>query len=162
MTVSSQILDYQRYMFWYFSCSKIRGKRWLFVLLIFVELITITISTFFLYSAYSVEVTLQYTAWLSLRNVIEIQHAMMEVIELAIWVQFDCLFDGVSRHFQQYFSYIMTVSFIGGGNQRTQRKPPTCRKSLKNLSHNVVLIEYTSPWSRFERATSVVIGNLHR
>jgi len=25
---------------------------------------------------------------------------------------------------------IMAVSFIGGGNQRTRRKPPTCRKSL--------------------------------
>jgi hypothetical protein len=31
---------------------------------------------------------------------------------------------------QQYFSYIMVVSFIGGGNQR---KPSTCRKSLTNL-----------------------------
>ena len=26
-----------------------------------------------------------------------------------------------------YFSYIMAVSFIGGGNQSTRRKPPTCR-----------------------------------
>jgi len=32
--------------------------------------------------------------------------------------------------FQQYFSYIMTVSFIGGGNESTRRKPPTCRKSF--------------------------------
>jgi len=32
----------------------------------------------------------------------------------------------------------MAVSFIGGGNQRTRRKPPTCRKSLTTLSHNVV------------------------
>ena len=29
-------------------------------------------------------------------------------------------------HFQQYFSYIMAVSFIGGGNQSTQRKPQIC------------------------------------
>jgi hypothetical protein len=29
-------------------------------------------------------------------------------------------------------------SFIGGGNLGTGRKPPTCRKSLTNLSHNVV------------------------
>jgi hypothetical protein len=28
--------------------------------------------------------------------------------------------------FQQHFSYIMAVSFIGGGNRRTRRKPPTC------------------------------------
>jgi hypothetical protein len=48
-----------------------------------------------------------------------------------------CLFDGAQRHFQQYFSYIVAVSFIGGGNQSTRRKPPTCRKSMTNLSHNV-------------------------
>jgi hypothetical protein len=35
--------------------------------------------------------------------------------------------------FPQYFSYIMAVSFIGEGNRRTQRKPPTCRKSLTNF-----------------------------
>ena len=45
---------------------------------------------------------------------------------------------GVQLHFQQYFSYIVAVSFIGGGNRRTQKKPPTCRKSLTNLSHNIV------------------------
>jgi hypothetical protein len=28
----------------------------------------------------------------------------------------------------------VTVSFIGGGNQSIQRKPPTCRKSLTNFS----------------------------
>jgi hypothetical protein len=41
----------------------------------------------------------------------------------------DLLHD-VERHIQQYFSYIMAVSFIGGGNWSTQRKPPTWRKSL--------------------------------
>jgi len=35
--------------------------------------------------------------------------------------------------FQQYFSYIMVVSFIGGGNRSTQRKPPTCHKSQTNF-----------------------------
>jgi len=34
------------------------------------------------------------------------------------------------RHFQQYFSYIIVVSFIGGGNQSAWRKPTTCSKSL--------------------------------
>jgi hypothetical protein len=29
---------------------------------------------------------------------------------------FLCLVSGVKRHFQQYFSYIVAVSFIGGGN----------------------------------------------
>ena len=37
---------------------------------------------------------------------------------------------GVKRHFQQYFSYIVAVGFIGGGNRSTQRKRPTGRKSL--------------------------------
>jgi len=36
-------------------------------------------------------------------------------------------------HFQQYFSYIVAVSFIGAGNRRTRRRPPTCRKSLTNF-----------------------------
>jgi hypothetical protein len=44
-----------------------------------------------------------------------------------------CLFDGVLRHFQQYFSYIVAVSFIGGKNRRTRRKPLTSRKSLTNF-----------------------------
>jgi len=30
--------------------------------------------------------------------------------------------------FNNIFSYIMAVSFIGGGNQSTQRKPLTCCK----------------------------------
>ena len=28
---------------------------------------------------------------------------------------------GVERHFQKYFSYIVMVSFIGGGNSNSQR-----------------------------------------
>ena len=36
-------------------------------------------------------------------------------------------------HFQQYFSYIVAVSFIGGENRSSQWKPPTCRKSLTNV-----------------------------
>jgi hypothetical protein len=43
------------------------------------------------------------------------------------------LFNGLYRHFQQYYSYIVAVSFIGGGNRRTRIKPPTCRKSLTNF-----------------------------
>jgi len=31
---------------------------------------------------------------------------------------------------QQYFSYNVAVSFIGGGKQSNRRIPPTCRKSL--------------------------------
>ena len=43
------------------------------------------------------------------------------------------LFVDVYCHFQQYFSYIVPVSFIGGGNQMIRRKPPNCRKSLTNF-----------------------------
>jgi hypothetical protein len=39
----------------------------------------------------------------------------------------------LKRHFQQYLSYIVAVSFIGGGNRSTQRKSSTCRKSLTNF-----------------------------
>jgi hypothetical protein len=39
----------------------------------------------------------------------------------------------VGLGFRQYLSYIMAVSFIGGGSWSAQRKPPTCRKSLTNL-----------------------------
>jgi hypothetical protein len=35
-------------------------------------------------------------------------------------------------------SVIVAVSFIDGENRNIQRKPPTCRKSLTTLSHNVV------------------------
>jgi hypothetical protein len=53
---------------------------------------------------------------------------------------------GVERHFQQYISYIVTVSFIGRGNQSTRRKPPTCRKSRKTLAHSVVSSTYRHEW----------------
>ena len=35
------------------------------------------------------------------------------------------------RHFKQYFSYILAVSFICGGNQSARIRPPTCSKLLK-------------------------------
>jgi len=34
----------------------------------------------------------------------------------------------VLRHFQQYFRFIVAVSFVDGGNQSTRRKRPTYRK----------------------------------
>ena len=33
---------------------------------------------------------------------------------------FVCMFDGVQRHFQQYFSYIVAFSFIDGRKRRTR------------------------------------------
>jgi len=41
---------------------------------------------------------------------------------------------------------VMSVSFIRGGNRRTRRKPPTCRKSL--MSHNVVHLALVEIWTR--------------
>jgi hypothetical protein len=62
-------------------------------------------------------------------------------------------------HFQQYFSYIMVVSFFVGGNWSTWRKPLTCRKSL-TIFITWCCIEYTSPWMGFEHTTLVVIFNI--
>jgi len=53
-----------------------------------------------------------------------------------------------------YFSYIMVVRFIDGGNRSTRGKPPICRKSLTNF---ITYMFYTSAWSRFKLTTSVVI-----
>ena len=49
---------------------------------------------------------------------------------------------------------IVAVSFIGGGNRRTRRNPPICRKSDK-LDH---IMLYTSPRLRFGITTSEAIG----
>ena len=49
------------------------------------------------------------------------------------------------------------ISFIGGGNRSTRRKPTTCRRSLTN-SITLCCIEYFSPWTGFELTTLVVIG----
>jgi hypothetical protein len=44
-------------------------------------------------------------------------------------------FDGVYYHFQQYFSYIVVVSFIGGGNMSIRKRTRTYRKALTNFYH---------------------------
>jgi hypothetical protein len=40
---------------------------------------------------------------------------------------------GVERHFQQYFSYIMAISFSGGRSRSKWREPPTIVKQLANF-----------------------------
>jgi hypothetical protein len=54
-------------------------------------------------------------------------------------------------NFQQYFSYVVAVSFFGGGNQSTRRKPLTCHWPTLSQS----CIEYTSG---FKLTTLVAIG----
>jgi hypothetical protein len=59
------------------------------------------------------------------------------------YAMFVCLFVCL---FQQYFSYIVAVSFIGGGNQSTRR---SVASHWQTLSHNVVhlaLIEWLIDW----------------
>jgi len=51
------------------------------------------------------------------------------MLNIMVWL----LVYGVECHFQHYFSYIMVVSSIGGGNRTTRRKPLTCCKSMTNF-----------------------------
>ena len=53
-------------------------------------------------------------------------------------------------------NYFGSQCFICGVNRSTRRKPPTCRKSL-TIFITLRCIENTSPRSRFELTTSVVI-----
>jgi len=39
------------------------------------------------------------------------------------------------RHFQQYFSYIVAVSFIGGENRSTRKKPTDLPQVTDKLYH---------------------------
>ena len=60
---------------------------------------------------------------------------------------------GVQRHFQQNFSYIEAVSFSGGGNRRTWRKPLTCHKL-----YHIMLCRVHITWAGFELTFSMGIG----
>ena len=42
---------------------------------------------------------------------------------------------GFLGYFQQYFSYMVVASFIGGGNPGIWREPLTCSKSLPGVTH---------------------------
>jgi hypothetical protein len=49
-----------------------------------------------------------------------------------VWVGISVGGDDVYRHVQQYFSYIVEVSLIGGGIRSIRRKPQTCCNLLTN------------------------------
>ena len=48
--------------------------------------------------------------------------------------------DGVKRHLQQSFTYIAAVTFIGGGNWSTKKKPLACQKEMQHLT----VLQFTS------------------
>ena len=60
-----------------------------------------------------------------------------------------CLFDGIEHYFQQNFSYIVVVSFIGGENLRP------VASHWQTLSHNVVHI------ALIEIRTHNISGDMH-
>ena len=64
---------------------------------------------------------------------------------------------GVWHNFQQYFSYLVVLTFIGGGNRSTRRKPPTFRKWLIKPYH-ILLYRVHLTLAGFELTTLVVIG----
>ena len=65
----------------------------------------------------------------------------LENTQAALWLLYrkKLWFIGVWCHFQQYFSYIVAISFIDVGNRRPRRKPQTIANHWLTLSDNVVL-----------------------
>jgi hypothetical protein len=73
---------------------------------------------------------------------------------------------GVKCHFQQYFSYIVVVSFIGGENWRLEYHMKTTDLSqvFDKLYHIMLYcIEYTSPWTYWIKIYSTLLlsGRCH-
>ena len=69
------------------------------------------------------------------------------------------LVGGVERYFTQYFSYIVAVSFLVGGNRNTRRNHRST-KMYDKLHANFITeccIKFTSPWAGFELITLLVI-----
>ena len=66
-----------------------------------------------------------------------------------------CLFDGVKRHFQQYFSYVMTISFISEGNRGHRENHLPIASHWQTLSHNVVHLALMEIW------THTISGDRH-
>ena len=62
--------------------------------------------------------------------------------------------------FQQYFSYIVAVSLIGGGNRSVRRKSPTCRKSLSILCRILKYHWNSTHW--FRSMTSYYNSNINQ
>ena len=110
------------YFFWFiFTCFtrpvKIINIRYVLKYAIVYEDIFIKCATQFInfiISCYLYDVVIQF--WLDV------------CFDIGLWLL--CLY-----YFQQYFNYIVVVSFIGRGYRSTWRKPPTSH--WQSLSHNV-------------------------
>ena len=71
-------------------------------------------------------------------------------------------------NFQQYFSYIVVVIFIGGGNRSNRRKLPICCKSLTIYNRHSklllvihsILLRNAEAWDRVVKSRSHLTTNL--
>jgi hypothetical protein len=48
-------------------------------------------------------------------------------------IKYKNIFTTICQTIRMLFNFSMVVSFIGGRNRSTRRKPPTCHKSLSNF-----------------------------
>ena len=60
--------------------------------------------------------------------------------------------------FQQYFSYIVAVSFIGGGNRSTRKKTLSDLSQVTDKLYHIMLYRVHLVVNGFELTTLVVIG----
>ena len=72
---------------------------------------------------------------------IQILYLITSFISTKYWLPSTSWGYGVQRHFQQYISYIMAVSFIGEGNIVPEKK--TLNK-LKIMSFENIIIDFTN------------------
>jgi hypothetical protein len=71
-------------------------------------------------------------------------------------------FSGVmvfDKYIQQYFNNIVALSFIGGGNRSTRRKPPTCPMTLTN--YHIMLYRVHFPMGEIRTHTFNGKSNYH-
>ena len=116
---------------------------------------------------YSVKNTNTQLIWSSVLYTINVNLAFINILICNPNV-FICklLVYGVKCHFQQYFSYIVAVSFIGGGNWRLEYHMKTTDLSqvFDKLYHIMLYcIEYTSPWTYWIKIYSTLLlsGRCH-